>query len=232
MIKLVHGAALVSALAAAPLFAQTAPAPAGQPAGTATAAGQPAAGQTPAAQTPSAQTLASQTPGQPAPGQLINPKVGGATMDPAKPIPVNAAAAPNLSSLTAAVRAAGLEAQLSGPGPFTVFAPTDAAFGRLAPGTMDTLLKPENKAALTKVLTYHVVAGTITLADLKARLASGGGTATLTTLAGDPLTVSAEGNAMSLADTSGNKAYVEIADVRQSNGVVHVINGVVVPKLN
>ena len=161
-----------------------------------------------------------------------NPTVGGAAMDATKPIPVNASAAPNLTTLVKAVGAAGLGATLSGPGPFTVFAPTNDAFTRLAPGTVDTLLKPENKATLTKVLTYHVVAGTITLADLQARAKATGGKTTLTTVEGEPLQVDVTATAVQLTDVNGNKSYIETADVRQSNGVVHVVNGVLLPKLS
>jgi uncharacterized surface protein with fasciclin (FAS1) repeats len=160
-----------------------------------------------------------------------NPAVGGAAMLADRTIVGNAAAAPTLSTLVAAVKAAGLVDTLSGPGPFTVFAPTDAAFARLAPGTVDTLLKPENKAALTKVLNYHVVAGTLSAADLTARVAAGGGTATLTSVEGEPLTLTLTEGHLTLTDVGGNKSYVEVGDVRQSNGVVHVVNGVLVPKL-
>lgn len=221
---------LVSALLASTAgaaFAQTATAPAqtSRPATTAT----PAAPQT-GAPTTAATPAAPATTAAPA-ATAPNPTVGGAQMDASKPITVNAAAAPNLTTLVAAVKAAGLDATLSGPGPFTVFAPDNEAFGRLAPGTVDTLMKPENKASLTKVLQYHVVPGAITLADLQARLKSGGGRTTLTTVEGSPLTVTLEGAAISLSDVSGNKSYIRVPDVRQSNGVVHVVNGVLVPKL-
>lgn len=160
-----------------------------------------------------------------------NPTVGGAAMDATKPITTNAAAAPNLTTLVKAVGAADLDATLSGPGPFTVFAPTNEAFTRLAPGTLDTLLKPASKPTLKKVLTYHVVPGTITLADLKARTSATAGKTTLTTVEGEPLQVEVSATAVTLTDVNGNKSYVEIADVRQSNGVVHVVNGVLLPKL-
>jgi uncharacterized surface protein with fasciclin (FAS1) repeats len=160
-----------------------------------------------------------------------NPSVGGVAMPADRTIAANAAAAPNLSTLATAVTAAGLADTLSGPGPFTVFAPTDAAFARLAPGTVDTLLKPENKASLAKLLTYHVVPGTLTAADLTARVTAGGGTATLTTVQGDPLMLTVTQGHLTLTDVGGNKSYVETGDVRQSNGVVHVVNGVLVPKL-
>ncbi|OYY89566.1 MAG: fasciclin [Sphingomonas sp. 28-66-16] len=160
-----------------------------------------------------------------------NPMVGGAAMEATKTIPENAAAASNLTTLVAAVKAADLVDTLSGPGPFTVFAPTNAAFGRLAPGTVDTLLKPENKETLVKVLTYHVVPGKITLADLREKVTAGGGKAMLTTVEGEPITVEANNGAVILTDVNGNKSYIETPDVRQSNGIVHVVNGVVIPKL-
>ncbi|WP_174285852.1 fasciclin domain-containing protein [Sphingomonas bacterium] len=165
------------------------------------------------------------------PSAGANPTVGGAQMLPSLTIVQNAANAPNLSTLVAAVKAADLATTLSGPGPFTVFAPTNEAFGRLAPGTVDTLLKPENKPSLVKVLTYHVVAGNISGAQLMQRIAAGGGSATLTTVDGEPLTATMANGVIALTDVNGNKSYVETADVRQSNGVVHVVNGVLIPKL-
>ena len=162
---------------------------------------------------------------------VANPSVGGAPMVASRTIVQNASAAPNLTTLVAAVKAAGLVETLSGPGPFTVFAPTNEAFSRLAPGTVDTLLKPENKASLTKVLTYHVVSGNVSAAQLQQQIAAGGGTATLNTVAGGTLTARVENGAVTLTDQGGNKSYVETADVRQSNGVVHVVNGVLVPTL-
>lgn len=160
-----------------------------------------------------------------------NPPVGGVPMDAAKTIVANAAIAPNLTILVSAIKAAGLDATLSGPGPFTVFAPTDEAFGRLAPGTVEQLLKPANKAQLVKLLTYHVVPGTITLDQLRAMMAAGGGKATLKTVEGDALTVTQEDNSISIVDAEGHKGYIQTPDVRQSNGVSHIVNGVVVPKL-
>ncbi|WP_373929106.1 fasciclin domain-containing protein [Sphingomonas aerolata] len=163
---------------------------------------------------------------------VANPTVGGVPMIATRTIVDNASAAPNLATLVTALKAADLTATLSGTGPFTVFAPTDAAFGRLAPGMVQTLLKPENKASLAKVLTYHVVPGDITAADLKARVAAGGGTAALTTVEGDAITVTLVGDIIALTDVNGNKSYIETADVRQSNGIVHVVNGVIVPRLS
>ena len=185
---------------------------------------------TPVAQTPASPAVGA-APAAPAADATANPTVGGVAMDAAKPIAVNASAAPNLTTLVTAVKAAGLATTLSGPGPFTVFAPTNDAFTRLAPGTVTTLLKPENKATLAKVLTYHVVPGTITLADLDAKMKAGGGKAVLTTVEGEKLTVESVNNALQLTDVNGNKSYIETADVKQSNGVVHVVNGVLLPKL-
>jgi uncharacterized surface protein with fasciclin (FAS1) repeats len=186
----------------------------------------------PATGAPAAATPTTAAPATAAPAAGANPTVGGAVMDATKPIAVNASAAPNLSTLVTAVKAAGLATTLSGPGPFTVFAPTNDAFTRLAPGTVTTLMKPENKATLAKVLTYHVVPGTLTLADLQAKVTAGGGKASLVTVEGDPLVVETVGSAVQLTDVNGNKSYIETADVKQSNGVVHVVNGVVLPKLN
>ncbi|MGN7161672.1 fasciclin domain-containing protein [Sphingomonas sp. SAFR-052] len=157
--------------------------------------------------------------------------VGGAPMLPTATIVANASKASNLSTLVKAVQAAGLTATLSGPGPFTVFAPTNEAFGRLAPGTLDTLLKPEQKASLTKVLTYHVVPGKLDSAALKSQIEAGGGTATLTTVEGQPIKATLENGALVLTDVGGGKSYVTQYDVPQSNGVVHVVNGVLAPKL-
>lgn len=160
-----------------------------------------------------------------------NPSVGGVMMPTARTIADNVAAAPNLSTLVGAVAADGLTDTLKRPGPLTVFAPTNEAFGRLAPGTVDALLKPENKASLTKVLTYHIVPGALSGAELIRRIAAGGGRAMLTSVEGETLTLSMTGAIVTLTDSGGNKSYIETADVRQSNGVVHVVNGVLIPRL-
>jgi uncharacterized surface protein with fasciclin (FAS1) repeats len=141
-----------------------------------------------------------------------------------------AVATPTLSTLVTAVQAAGLAETLKGPGPFTVFAPTNEAFGRLAPGTVDTLLKPENKETLTGLLTYHVIAGEFDSAKLVEQLKANNGSVALTTVAGQPLTATLENNAIILTDANGNKSYVTQYDVKQANGVVHVVNGVLIPK--
>jgi uncharacterized surface protein with fasciclin (FAS1) repeats len=158
-----------------------------------------------------------------------NPSVGGAAMMPSKNIVENASAAPNLKTLVAAVKAAGLVDTLASPGPFTVFAPTDMAFGKLPAGTVDTLVKPENKGTLTSILTYHVVAGKFTAKDISKAIKAGGGKATLTTVAGGKLTAKFMGKGIVVVDAKGGKSMVSTADVMQSNGVVHVIDSVLMP---
>lgn len=161
-----------------------------------------------------------------------NPVVGGAEMLPTKTIVENASASADHSTLVSAIKAAGLDAELSGAGPFTVFAPANEAFDRLAPGTMDTLQKPENKATLAKILHYHVVPGALSLETLVKQAKDAGGSTTLTTVEGGTLTLTAEeGGIVKLTDSNGNPAYIAQPDVTQSNGVIHVINGVLVPKL-
>jgi len=128
------------------------------------------------------------------------------------------------------VKAAGLVDSLSGKGPFTVFAPTNQAFEKLPAGTVDTLLKPENKAKLSKLLTYHVVSGTYTSTQLTAAARSHGGTSTLKTVQGEPLTVKLQDGKVWVIDAKGGKASVTTADVMQSNGVVHVVDSVLMPK--
>ncbi|WP_255494649.1 fasciclin domain-containing protein [Luteibacter sp. Sphag1AF] len=155
--------------------------------------------------------------------------VGGAAMYPSKNIIQNAVNSKDHTTLVAAVKAAGLVDTLSGPGPFTVFAPTNEAFSALPAGTVDTLVKPENKATLTKILTYHVVSGTYTAKDLMALVAKGGGKATLASVQGEPLTVTQAGSGLEVTDTKGNTAHVTIGDVMQSNGVIHVVDKVLMP---
>jgi uncharacterized surface protein with fasciclin (FAS1) repeats len=155
--------------------------------------------------------------------------VGGAPMYPSKNIVENAVNSKDHTTLVAAVKAAGLVETLQGKGPFTVFAPTNAAFAKLPAGTVDTLLKPENKAQLTGVLTYHVVAGKMTAQDLAAKVKEGGGKAMLTTVQGEMLTVTPSGNTLIITDKKGDKSTVSIADVMQSNGVIHVVDTVLLP---
>jgi uncharacterized surface protein with fasciclin (FAS1) repeats len=155
--------------------------------------------------------------------------VGGAPMYASRNIVENAVNSKDHTTLVAALKAAGLVDTLSGPGPFTVFAPTNKAFDKLPAGTVQTLLQPENKARLTQVLTYHVVPGRLTAADLMAQVRAGGGQATLTTVEGEPLTVIQRGRHLDLRDAKGGTAHVTIADVMQSNGVIHVIDTVLMP---
>lgn len=156
--------------------------------------------------------------------------VGGAAMYANKTIVENAVASPIHTTLVAAVTAAGLVETLSGPGPFTVFAPTDAAFAALPAGTVETLVRPENKATLTRILTYHVVAGRVTAADVIALIQAGGGSAAITTVSGDTLTASLRGSSVILTDENGGVATVTQADVFQSNGVIHVTDAVSLPE--
>ena len=156
--------------------------------------------------------------------------VGGAPMYPSKTIVENAVNSKDHTTLVAAVKAAGLVETLSGKGPFTVFAPTNAAFAKLPAGTVDTLVKPENKATLTKILTYHVVAGTMTATDLQKAIKAGGGKAMLKTVEGGSLTAEEKGGKIELVDGKGGMSIVTIADVMQSNGVIHVVDTVLMPK--
>ena len=155
--------------------------------------------------------------------------VGGAPMYPSKNIIENAVNSKDHTTLVAAVKAAGLVDTLEGAGPFTVFAPTNEAFARLPAGTVQTLLKPENKAMLTKVLTYHVVPGRFTEAEIDARIKKGGGKAMLKTVEGEDLTFERGGGHLWIIDEKGDKAEVTIPNVMQSNGVIQVINKVLLP---
>ena len=155
--------------------------------------------------------------------------VGGAPMYPNKNIVENAVNSKDHTTLVAAVKAAGLVETLQGAGPFTVFAPTNAAFEKLPKGTVDNLLKPENKATLTSVLTYHVVAGKWDGASLMKMVKDGGGKAMVKTVQGGQLTIMQKGKKLWVMDAKGGKAEVTIADVNQSNGVIHVIDKVLMP---
>lgn len=157
------------------------------------------------------------------------PMVGGAAMYPSKNIVENAVHSADHTTLVAAVKAAGLVDTLAGRGPFTVFAPTNAAFAKLPAGTVETLLKPENKAMLAAVLTYHVVPGRLTAADLEARIKAGGGKAMLTTVQGGKLTAWMEDGQIVITDAKGGQATVTQANVMQSNGVIHVTDAVSIP---
>ena len=158
-----------------------------------------------------------------------NPMVGGAAMYPNKTIVANAVNSRDHTTLVAAVTAAGLVDTLNGKGPFTVFAPTNAAFAKLPAGTVDTLVKPENKGTLTSILTYHVVPGKMSAASLAAKAKANRGKAVLTTVQGEKLTVSKGPRGWMLTDAKGGTSNITIADVNQSNGVIHVIDTVVMP---
>jgi uncharacterized surface protein with fasciclin (FAS1) repeats len=158
-----------------------------------------------------------------------NPMVGGAAMYSTKTIVENAMNSRDHTTLVAAVKAAGLVDTLSGPGPFTVFAPTNTAFAKLPAGTVDTLVMPENKAMLTGILTYHVVAGRMTSADIAAQIRAGHGMAMLTTVQGEQLTARMHGKTLVLTDAKGGTSRVTIANVMQSNGVIHVVDTVLMP---
>ena len=166
--------------------------------------------------------------GSPAVAQR-SPMVGGAAMLPSRNIVENAAKSKDHTTLVAAVKAADLAGTLSSPGPFTVFAPTNGAFGKLPSGTVDTLLKPENKGQLSSVLTYHVVPGRTTSTQLVTKIAADGGRSTLTTVNGGTLTARVVGGKVVLTDAKGGQSTVTIADVGQSNGVIHVVDTVLLP---
>ncbi|NYF32003.1 fasciclin domain-containing protein [Sphingopyxis sp. JAI108] len=159
--------------------------------------------------------------------------IGGdaSAMQATSTIAANLAASPNHKSLTAALTQAGLAQSLSGAGPFTVFAPTDAAFTQVPPVTRDGWMRPAQKAVLAGVLNYHIVPGKLTAADLSAKIAAGGGKAVLKTASGQDLAATKNGNAILLTSSSGNKATVTAADLTQSNGVVHVVDAVLVPTM-
>ncbi|MEO6805433.1 MAG: fasciclin domain-containing protein [Edaphobacter sp.] len=158
-----------------------------------------------------------------------DPMVGGAAMYPTKTIVENAANSPIHKTLVAAVKAAGLVDTLNSPGPFTVFAPTDDAFAKLPAGTVETLVKPENKDTLVKILTYHVVAGRISSRELERMIKKGDGKATLKTVQGEDLTATMSDGHIMLTDAKGGMATITTADVFQSNGVIHVIDTVLMP---
>lgn len=159
-----------------------------------------------------------------------NPTVGGAPMLTSRNIVENAVNSPIHRTLVAAVQAAGLVETLSGPGPFTVFAPTDQAFAALPAGTVDTLLRPENRDQLVKVLTAHVVPGDLSGGVILNRVQQGGGRYEMTTVSGDTLVAVPSGRGLAIISETGGTAVITTADVDQSNGVIHVVNGVLVPE--
>lgn len=158
-----------------------------------------------------------------------NPMVGGAAMYKTKNIVENAVNSKDHTTLVAAVKAAGLVDTLASAGPFTVFAPVNGAFDKLPAGTVETLLKPENKATLTKILTYHVIAGNFSSKDVIAAIKKGNGKAEFTTVSGGKIWASVVGKSVVLMDEKGGKSTVTIADVKQSNGVIHVVDSVLLP---
>lgn len=159
------------------------------------------------------------------------PMVGGVAMNPMDTIVANASKAPNLTTLVSAIQSAGLAERLQGPGPFTVFAPDNAAFDKIPAAMREGWMQPAQKAELTKILTYHVVPGRLTAADLAAEAQKGGGTATLTTVQGEKLMAKDMGGGKwEITDAKGGKAMITQADVAQSNGMVHVIDTVLMPK--
>jgi uncharacterized surface protein with fasciclin (FAS1) repeats len=158
-----------------------------------------------------------------------DPTVGGAAMYPTKDIIDNAVNSADHTTLVAAVKAAGLVDTLKGPGPFTVFAPTNEAFAKLPAGTVDSLLKPENKEMLAKVLTYHVVPGRLSASDLKKEIKAGNGQASLKTVNGESLTATMQGKNIVLKDQKGDVSMITIPNVFQSNGVIQVVDTVLLP---
>jgi uncharacterized surface protein with fasciclin (FAS1) repeats len=159
----------------------------------------------------------------------MNPMVGGKEMFPTKNIIENAVNSADHTTLVAAVKAAGLVDTLSGPGPFTVFAPVNAAFDKLPAGTVDNLLKPENKATLVKILTYHVVPGRLSASDIEKQIRMGKGKAELKTVSGGTLWAMMDGNTIVLKDEKGGVSRITQANVFQSNGVIHVVDTVLMP---
>jgi uncharacterized surface protein with fasciclin (FAS1) repeats len=160
---------------------------------------------------------------------MSDPMVGGAPMYATKNIVQNAVNSKDHTTLVAAVKAAGLVKTLEGPGPFTVFAPTDEAFAALPAGTVNTLLQPDNKSKLVQILTYHVVPGRLDTRELDAKIKAGDGVAKLKTVEGDDLTIQGHGRELTVTDEKGNTADVTIPNVYQSNGVIMVINKVLMP---
>ena len=191
------------------------------------------------AQTSPAQTDAAQPAQQPqaaasgeaAATQPATPPatVGGAVMDPAATIIQNISKSADHSELVKVLTASGVD--LSAVGPFTLFAADNGAFGRLAPGTVDTLLKPENKATLVKVINYQIVPGALRIEDIKKQAEANGGTATLTTLTGQTIAMTFEGGVVKITDANNNPAYVAQGDIKSANGLIHITNGVLLPKL-
>jgi uncharacterized surface protein with fasciclin (FAS1) repeats len=198
-----------------------------------TASAQNPSTQNPSTQNPSAQNPSTQNPSTQTPSAQTSsaqePMVGGAPMSATKDIVDNASKSADHTTLVTAVKAAGLTDTLKGTGPYTVFAPTNAAFDKLPAGTVDTMLKPENKEMLIKVLTYHIVPGKMDSKTIAAAIKKGNGTATFKTASGGTLTAMMNGNTLVLKDEKGGTSTVTIADVNQKNGVIHVVDTVLMP---
>jgi uncharacterized surface protein with fasciclin (FAS1) repeats len=157
-------------------------------------------------------------------------EVGGAPMYPSRTILENAASSKDLAIFVAALKASDAAGMLEGAGPFTVFAPVGRAFDKLPKGTLDSLLKPENRAALTALLAYHILAGQYSAAELVAAIKAGGGKAVLKTIQGEELIVAQDGRKIEVVDSKGGKSTVTISDVPQRNGVLHIVDAVLIPR--
>lgn len=222
---------LTTALTAAPALAQTTPTPTPTPATRATAA--PRATPSPAATAAPRATpapVATATPAAPTAG-TTPPAPAATSATVSGTIAAALPQVPDHATLVRLVTAAQLGPQLSGPGPFTVFAPDDAAFSRLPPGTLDTLTAPSNLAGLQTIIKNHVVAGSLTEAQIRQQIQAGGGRATIQTLSGQALTASLENNVVLLTDAIGNKSFLDKADIKASNGIIHSTNGLSLPKI-
>lgn len=180
---------------------------------------------------PTAAPTTAPTATPPAAAQAAPPAAGAPSAPATTTIAAGLATLPDHATLLRLVKTAKLDAQLAGPGPFTLFAPNDAAFGRLPAGTLDTLTAPANLAGLQTILKNHIVAGSLTEAQIRQQIQAGGGRATLNTLSGQPLTASLENNVVLLTDAVGNKSFIDKADLMQTNGVIHATNGISLPKL-
>lgn len=237
---LTTAAALIAAPALAqtntPSAAQTVPtmpppttAPATPTTGPATSTSAAPTTATPPATTPG--TAPRTTARRGAAPMMAQPGTAAPTAPATTTIAAGLAAIPNHATLVRLVTAAQLDAQLNGPGPFTMFAPNDTAFSRLPAGTLDTLTAPANLAGLQTIIKNHIIAGTLTEAQIRQQIKAGGGRATLNTLSGQPLTASLENNVVLLTDAVGNKSFIDKADIMQTNGVIHATNGISLPKL-
>jgi uncharacterized surface protein with fasciclin (FAS1) repeats len=226
----IYGIAAVSLLAlAAPAIAQDQPGGVMAPPGERAPTEAPVPPAPPPAPMPAEPAPGGAAPTEAAPAETAAPDATPIATDGSQTIAANVMAADRLSTLEAAVVAADLGTALGGAGPFTVFAPDNAAFGLVRPEALQQLMQPANRAALANVLQAHVVAGRITAADLAARIEAGGGSATLTTIGGDTLTATLQGQAVVLTGANNSRAFVTQPDANASNGVIHIVNGVLLP---